>query len=141
MSDGCAYPKSYSNSNCENPLDGNSQGPRGETYGIGSKCVIGNVMSRKYKVGANTSMCYKYRCEGNSIIFLPNAGGEIVCDTPGAFVNATGPVYRGGIVCPEPAEYCRDYYPECPKSCSGKGYCFRGVCECRAGYMIDYNFI
>ncbi len=31
-------------------------------------------------------------------------------------------------------EFCKDFYRECPNSCTSKGYCVKGVCECRAGF-------
>ena len=136
LADGCNYVQPYKNADCQDAYSTSFREKlRGETWGPGSKCVIGSIMEKKYpSLNNEYSLCYKFTCTQDlKVIFYPQNGTEIVCSTKGEKITATG-AYKGYLVCPDPKEYCRDYYQDCPNSCSFKGYCNNGVCTCRAGY-------
>jgi hypothetical protein len=133
FSDGCHYARGFSNGNCEVATNGQGDA-RGETYGVGSRCIIGSVMNKRFVPQGESTLCYRYTCTvDRKIKFFPKAGGEVICSTAGQVVQVGGE-YTGTITCPDPVAFCRDYYPSCPNSCTSKGYCVRGVCECRAGF-------
>ena len=136
MANNCGFPSIYYNSSCEDSKNKPTNNRWGETFGTQSKCIMSTIIEKRYVALLNEyTMCYKYRCtpEG-TIVFLPNGGGEIVCSKYKQFATVQGnSIYKGGIRCPDPADFCKDYYPSCPNMCSGKGFCFKGQCECRPG--------
>jgi hypothetical protein len=90
-----------------------SQNLGGETYTLGSKCVIGNV-SRDgfiYWGGRDRSLCYKFSCsDDKSQVFLfPNGGKAVTCRRAGERVTMLAP-HSGTIICPDPADYCKFYF-------------------------------
>ena len=133
LSDGCSYLTPYGNSNCQDNSSTFKENSRGETWGLESRCVIGSVLEKKYpERQMDVSLCYKFKCADSKVIFYPNNGSEIICSSKGEKVLASGN-YKVYLICPDPSEYCRDYYHECPNSCSFRGYCNDGTCVCRAG--------
>ena len=134
FADGCSYATAYSNGKCDNPDNAPSQNVQGETYDASSRCVVGNLIEKRFAAQSDNTLCMKYQCTTDGKIkFLPNLGGEILCSKEGERAQGTG-TYSGSIRCPNPADFCQDFYPSCPNSCSSKGYCVRGKCECRAGF-------
>ncbi len=77
-------------------------------------------------------------------IFFTIGGKEYACPINGGGISIGG--YAGTIDCPPVNEFCpRAFAGDCPLSCSTKGYCVKGICQCSSGYSeadcgtVHYN--
>ena len=104
LSDGCHYTMAYSNANCENPNHSLKFGisSQGETWGVGSRCIIGNIIEESEAVpDEETALCYAHICTRTSkIVFFTDTGVPVVCSVEGQKASAKEN-YKGWIVCPD----------------------------------------
>ena len=104
-----------------------------ESFGPHSKCVNSNYSIAGWSSSEDPVRCMEYKCQNNKIVFFIS-GKEIgICSKEKEILNAPKG-YQGQLECPDPEAFCESHYLKCSNFCSGKGYCFRGECECIPGY-------
>ena len=149
----------YSNGNWEDPTKAVQSTINGETYAVGSRCALGNIVSKGYIPNPLRAGCFKYSCTADgkvksSFQIMKRLCAQLLDSrqvpaqqqgmlamlfalTPLAFVsrrnenifffNFKEKLFFTLMI------IGNTYYTSCPNSCSSKGYCVKGVCECRVG--------
>lgn len=104
----------------------------GESFGPNSKCVKSNFAINGWTIQSEVVRCMEYKCSTGKVVFYIDGKEAGVCSKEKETINAPKG-YQGTLECPNPETFCDSQYLRCPNFCSGKGYCFKGQCECKLG--------
>lgn len=133
LSDKCKYWDSYSNTHCSFP-DADAQTlfkNAGGSFGPTARCFETDV-AKAARYSGVTSLCLDSYCDfknGVQIKFKV-AGTEYACTTSTKSVTIPN---KGTVQCPDVLRFC--FSPSaCPNSCTGRGVCRLGTCNCYAGF-------
>ena len=135
-SDGCKYYIPVLQYHCEN-ADATSYArlSKYESYGrtVGSKCFNGNLTTSS--ATSNTSMCFKYQCNGSgssTTLKVYFGSGYFTCKAEST-LKISG--FSGYFQCPDPETFCETVgLSYCRLGCSGRGTCVDDECVCNDGY-------
>ena len=75
-------------------------------------------------------------CDENNVLFVKYNEEWMRCDYAGQQITPqTAVEYGFQLTCPDPADFCNEFYFRCPLDCSGNGICqYNGSCHCFFGY-------
>ena len=75
-------------------------------------------------------------CDENNVLFVKYNDEWMRCDQAGQQIIPTTAVEYGYyLTCPDPIDFCNEFYYRCPLDCSGNGIClYNGQCQCFFGY-------
>jgi hypothetical protein len=69
-------------------------------------------------------------------LFIQYNSEWLRCDSAGQKVYpSTAVEYGYYLTCPDPIDFCNEFYYRCPLDCSGNGIClYNGQCQCFFGF-------
>ena len=138
--DFCPHIAAYSNGDCRDTNNSPGNDYYGEIYGSSSTCFESSLLNSRYTSSGSDvgTRCHQYRCTSSgslTTLEIKVSSTWINCPRSGGSVPVTG--YHNTLQCPPTSERCASSEGQsatCASSCSNRGTCVVGKCNCNTGY-------